>query len=305
MKASTSILAAAVFASATSAWQTPENLGDVLNTQYDEWYPVVSEDGSWMVFVSTRPGGCGSSDLWISFREGGEWGQPVNLGAGVNTAWGESAPYLAEGDTRLYFLSMDPAGFGGGDIWYCPISEGVPGARVHMGAPINSAALECCPLPSHDGTRFYFCSTRSGGSGEVDVWISEGSGGVWGTPYNAGSAVNSTGTDCPRWISDDDQTLLICSTGPGGYGGADMYSTGVEGDSLGAVVSLGPVLNSPVNEWGAGFLDNMGMLGGTILFGSGRSGGFGGLDIWSSTEEGALDPATWGSTKAEFAPLTE
>lgn len=283
---------------AASSWETPVNLGGTLNTVYDEWYPVLASDGSFMVFVSTRPGGLGSFDLWISWWEDGQWSAPENMGPNVNTASGESAPCLAENDTRLYFLSLDPSGYGGGDIFYCPLTGGVPGPRVNLGPEINSPSLECCPLPSHDGQKIYFCSDRSGGYGAVDVWISEKQGGTWGEPYNAGPLVNATGTDCPRWISADDQTLLICSTSPGGCGGADMYSAGVEGDSLGVRTSLGPVLNSAQAEWGAGFLGNWGQIDGTIFFGSGRPGGFGGLDLWSSDSGTGLRSCSWGGLKS-------
>jgi hypothetical protein len=43
-------------------------------------------------------------------------------------------------------------------------------------------------------------------------------------------------------------------------------------------------LNSPAEEWGPGFLNNDGAVGGTIFFGSSRSGGEGGRDIWHADE---------------------
>jgi len=301
MKTPICLVALSFTASSSLAWQPPVNAGEPVNTNHNEWYPVLAGDGSYMIFVSDRPGGLGDADLWITFLEDGVWGEPENMGSNVNTPFGESAPFLAEDDTKLYFLSTDPAGFGGGDIWFCPISGGIPAPRENLGTPINSPVLECCPLPSPDGSRFYFCSTRSGGAGGVDVWISERSGGVWGEPYNAGSRVNGTGTDCPRWISDGGDTVLLCSTGPGGYGGADMYSVYAEGDSLGVPENLGPELNSPAAEWGAWFLDNEGGIGGMILFGSGRAGGLGGLDIWFSTRTGEFGTASWGEVKSLFA----
>ncbi|MFO7627764.1 MAG: hypothetical protein R6V62_10925 [Candidatus Fermentibacteraceae bacterium] len=289
-----------LLAGTSQAWQPPVNLGDAVNTNHNEWYPVIAEDGSCMIFVSDRPGGLGDADLWITFLEDGSWCEPINMGSNVNTPFGESAPFLAENDSKLYFLSADPTGHGGGDIWFCPFTGDAAGPRENLGTPINSPALECCPLPSPDGSSLYFCSTRSGGEGGVDVWISERSGGFWGEPFNAGSKVNSTGTDCPRWISSDGESILLCSTGPGGYGGADMYSVCIEGDSLGNPENLGPELNSPAAEWGAWFQDNAGGIGGTIFFGSGRAGGFGGLDIWFSTQTEEFGILSWGEVKSLF-----
>ncbi len=59
-----------------SAWQQPQNLGGTVNSAYDDWYPVIAEDGSFMIFVSDRPGGYGAGDIWISYKSGENWGTP-------------------------------------------------------------------------------------------------------------------------------------------------------------------------------------------------------------------------------------
>jgi len=283
------------------AWETPVNLGDTINTNFNEWYPVLAEDGSFMIFVSDRPEGLGGMDIWISYWTGTEWDTPQNIGPNINTSYDESAPFLAEDDTKLYFLSTDPSGFGAGDIWFCDLTGGVPGPKTNLGAPINGPYYDCCPVITHSGNRFYICSARPGGVGGIDIWISEWTGSGWDTPFNAGTAVNTTGSDCPRWISDSDMDFVIVSTGPGGYGYADLYSASTSGDSLGSRTNLGPVINTVHAELGPGFLENGGVIGGTMFFGSGRPGGFGQWDIWYSLEAGALEPITWGGVKKAFA----
>ena len=282
------------------AWEMPINLGDAINTGYNEWYPVLAEDGSFMIFVSDRTEGLGGMDIWISFWTGTEWDTPQNLGPSVNTAYDESAPFLAEGDTKLYFLSTDPSGLGGGDIWFCDLTSGVPGPKTNLGAPINGPYYDCCPVITHSGNRFYVCSDRPGGVGGIDIWISEWTGSGWDVPFNAGMAVNTTGSDCSRWISDSDVDIVLVSTGPGGYGYADLYFASTSGDSLGPKTNFGPVINTVYAELGPGFLENGGVIGGTMFFGSGRPGGFGQWDIWCSFNTGALEPMTWGGVKRAF-----
>jgi len=49
-------------------WSNPVNLGPTINTPYLEVGPMISEDGNTLLFVSNRPGGYGSLDLYYSTR---------------------------------------------------------------------------------------------------------------------------------------------------------------------------------------------------------------------------------------------
>jgi hypothetical protein len=71
----------------------------------DDYMPNVSRDGREIVFVSTRPGGFGASDIYTSTRsyDDGVWREVANLGPTVNTAAGESRPTMSADGERLYF----------------------------------------------------------------------------------------------------------------------------------------------------------------------------------------------------------
>ncbi len=286
---------------AAADWQEAVNLGRVVNTGSGEWYPMLPEDGSYMIFVSDRTGGYGQTDLYISYRIGGEWQEPQNMGPNVNSSTMESAPSIAYGDSVLYFASFAAGGQGGMDIWYCPLENGVAGPKVNMGSEINGGALDCCPVLSPDGMSFYICSDRAGGFGEMDVWGFDWEGEGWGPAYNLGRDVNSAATDCPRWITADGHTLLLSTTRSGGLGSSDLWYTEWSGTAWRPVVNLGPPINSSAEEWGPDFLDNAGAVGGVIYFGSSRSGGQGGRDIWFSREETSdveTEPSAGGTLRA-------
>ncbi len=60
----------------------------------------------------------GDRDLYVTFmKTDSTWTEPLNLGDVVNTAGEESAPFLAAGDTTLYFSSNGFSGYGGNDIF--------------------------------------------------------------------------------------------------------------------------------------------------------------------------------------------
>jgi hypothetical protein len=75
-----------------------------LNTEASDCQPVVDSQGQFLIFNSTRPGGFGSSDLYISFQsDSGEWSDPVNMGSAINSPLYEGGPYLSWDDKTLYF----------------------------------------------------------------------------------------------------------------------------------------------------------------------------------------------------------
>ena len=71
---------------ANSEWSAPVNLGPPINTAANEMNAALSPDELSLYFVSTRAGGFGGADIWVSRRTSldGPWGEPQNLGANVN-----------------------------------------------------------------------------------------------------------------------------------------------------------------------------------------------------------------------------
>jgi hypothetical protein len=87
------------------SWSDPVNLGAGVNTEYNEDYPSVSGDGLSLYFVSYRPGGRGQADIYVAYRNaiGQPWGQPVNLGAPINTSLWEMSPFISPDGLSLFF----------------------------------------------------------------------------------------------------------------------------------------------------------------------------------------------------------
>jgi len=86
-------------------WTRPEIVPFSGGPGVFDFEPAFSADGSRLFFLSTRPDGdepVGDQDIWYVERSGAGWGQPVNLGAPVNTDGGEYFPSLTR-DGTLYF----------------------------------------------------------------------------------------------------------------------------------------------------------------------------------------------------------
>jgi len=96
----------------------PPVLVSELNTEFNDARPSVRSDGREVFFFSNRPGSA-LSDLWTSTRRwiSHHWSPPVNLGATVNTAFGEVQPHIAPDGRTLYFTSDRPGGLGLLDLY--------------------------------------------------------------------------------------------------------------------------------------------------------------------------------------------
>lgn len=86
-----------------------------VNTESVEYDPFIAPDESYLVFVSSRPGGHGGGDLYISFRNGTGWSAPRNLGPRINTNAREYAPVVSPDGTRLFFSRKAD---GRGDVYW-------------------------------------------------------------------------------------------------------------------------------------------------------------------------------------------
>jgi len=89
----------------TGEWSRPINLGEEVNTQYNEIAPSLMSQGS-LVFSSDRPGGIGSYDLYLSRYSAGERLKAVNLGYPFNTPRDDE--YLSVTEDGLWgYLASD------------------------------------------------------------------------------------------------------------------------------------------------------------------------------------------------------
>jgi Tol biopolymer transport system component len=223
----------------------------------------------------------------------GDWSAPVNLGSVVNTNVVDGCPFISRDELSLYFASPRAGNF---DLWVTT-RESVTepwGTPQNLGDTINSDAAELCPTLSGDGHRLYFVSNRDGGCGGDDLYVSvrpnrrDDFG--WGPPQHLGCVVNSSVSELSPTLFEDEQGteyLLFGSNRPGGAGGYDIYQTS---RPVGGEFEL-PAIVIELSSSADDARPNIRKDGREIFFDSTRSGGLGGLDIWTARRE-SLD-APW------------
>ncbi len=84
----------------------PELLPENINSEHIDWTPFIAPDESFLLFSSFRPGGFGSGDIYVSFRdENDNWLDPVNLGPEINKGDNERYPYVSPDGKYLFFIT--------------------------------------------------------------------------------------------------------------------------------------------------------------------------------------------------------
>lgn len=224
--------------SADDPWGEPTNLGEPINTAADEFCPTPLRDNHSLLFVSTKAGGCGGSDIYISREHVNQgWQPPTHLGCGVNSAADEASPSLVEydgGRRELYFSSTRIGGFaaegfgatsGDSDIYVSEVGRDGTLAAPALAAGLNTALNDFRPNVRRDGLEIFFDSNRPGGLGGLDVWsaVRESASDAWSLPVNAGPNVNSSANESRPFLSWGGTTLYFGTTRSGVEGAADIF----------------------------------------------------------------------------------
>ncbi len=103
-----------------SKYNRTEKLGYPISTEHFEDGPFISGDERFLLFESTRPGGYGGNDLYLSIKaEDGTWSVPENLGKLINSEFSERFPYISPDGKYFFFGSNRNGNF---DIYWISAS---------------------------------------------------------------------------------------------------------------------------------------------------------------------------------------
>ncbi len=203
-----------------------------VNSLYPDYYPFVPIDESYLVFNSRRddgsvekPNGEYLANIYRSKVDGGEFQDAKPLKA-INSKDGNEEVVGLSAEGELAVLYMDDGTYGKGDLYLCEMTDkGRPKDPQRLPDVINSkngVEIAGSITPSKDA--IYFASTREGGEGGVDLYVSRKlPNGEWSPARNLGPAINTPmDEDFPN-ISPDGETLYFSSKGHTSMGGYDIF----------------------------------------------------------------------------------
>ncbi|MBC7450361.1 MAG: OmpA family protein [Cytophagales bacterium] len=133
--------------------------------------PALSADEKTLYFASNRDGGSGNVDIYKATLDGnGDWSNPVNIGAPVNTRGNEMYPYVDKKGT-FYFSSDGHPSLGSLDVFYIKKDAAGKTSIENIGKPINSS-YDDFGIVWKDSIDGYFASNRPdmGAKGDDDIY---------------------------------------------------------------------------------------------------------------------------------------
>ena len=268
-----------------------ENVGDVINSEYDDKNPSITADGRTLIYTSRRPGRSSALDVegdkkyfedvyisrWDSIKK--KWMDAELLPGSINTEGHDACTSISPDGKTIFIYKNDTEGESrGGDIYYSKISSsGKWGAPKSMGSPINTTYFEGGACISPDGNSLYFVSERPTGFGHADIYMAKRKSATeWETPVNLGPDVNSSEDEGGIFLAPDGKTLFFSSNGYNSMGGYDIFKTVNENGKWSKPVNLGYPINTLDNDMSL----TLSVDAQTGYFSSDRKGGLGDLDIY-------------------------
>ncbi|MDF1697616.1 MAG: hypothetical protein P1U56_17355 [Saprospiraceae bacterium] len=143
-----------------SVWSTPKNIGNPINTEFNEFYPAISRSGN-LYFTSVKPKDKGKDNIYCSVLKNSIYSPPFALDTTINTTGYEFNSYIAPDESFIIFSGYNRGdGHGSGDLYISFREEGQWSKSKNLGNLLNSRYMEYCPFVDHKNGFLYFTSRR-------------------------------------------------------------------------------------------------------------------------------------------------
>jgi len=203
--------------------ETAVRLPAPLNGFKFQYFPDLTADNRFLLFTG-RPAASSGEDLYVSRQnKDGSMGEPQPISPAINSSYNEGAGSISGDGKTLVFASCDrPKAIGNCDLYISRRTGNNWSAPINLGLNVNSTEWDSQPSLSADGRTLYFTSTRRGGQGQEDIYVTTlQPDGNWSPAQNVGTPVNTPGKDMAPFIHASGTTLYYVTDGLIGMGGLD------------------------------------------------------------------------------------
>jgi tetratricopeptide (TPR) repeat protein len=235
------------------------NMGDVVNSRFDDYTPSISSDNKTLLFTSRRNTNGNRIDEKGDYKyfedifsseydeSTGTWSKARAVEGQLNTDTYDAVLSVSP-DGNSMFVYKNNTG-NAGDIYYSTrnVESGEWGAAEKLERPINSSYFESSVTITADGNILFFISERPEGLGQGDIYMSEKKNGRWSNPKNLGEIINTESDEKFVFIHPNGKTLYFASNGHRTMGSYDIFKSEWVNGEWSLPVNLGYPINT-VNE---------------------------------------------------------
>lgn len=141
-------------------WGVPQNIGQPVNTDADEYYPSITNSGN-LYFTAQYKYGVGKEDIFVAVPDGNNYRQPVPLDTAVNSLMYEFNAFVSPDEQFIIFTSYGRKDDKGrGDLYMSrkdATGKWLPAKYLSL---LNSDCLDYCPFVSFDKKIFFWTSEK-------------------------------------------------------------------------------------------------------------------------------------------------
>ena len=270
------------------------NVGEKINTEYDDYTPLITGDESMMIFTSRREGSTGNKkdpygeyleDIYVSFKKDDKWQQSVNIGEPLNSSTHDAAVGLSA-DGNILIMYRTNKELTSGDLYLSRQEDKKWSKPELMNESINTEDQEASASLTQDERVIYFSSNRPGGQGGKDIYrVVRLGNNEWSKAMNLGPTINTPFDEDAPFIHPNGKTLYFSSKGHKTMGGYDIFRTTLGDEYWSTPENLG----YPVNTVGNDIFFVLAADGKRGYYSSKRQEGFGGQDIYAVSFENSLE----------------
>lgn len=273
-----------------------QNLGEEVNSQYDDYNPRFAFNDTALFLTSRRPFGKkpARSDFDNKFYEN-IFISPVVDGKEFMGAYSPGKPFNAKGNNAIVGIAPDGNQIfmylgeeDGGSILAAEYKreKGKWKKPKRLSKKIESDAVETTVAMAPGGKLLYFVSANpelTTGGKDIMV-VRKDEKGKWGEPETVGGLINTIYDEEGVYLSNDGQVMYFSSEGHNSMGGFDVFRSVMGEDGRWeAPENIGYPVNTP-NDEVFYVTDKNGFYG---YYSTQREGGLGGKDIYKVISLGA------------------
>jgi len=226
---------------------TPYSISKNINTDGDEFLPIISADGNTLYFCGyQREDNLGLEDIYVSYFENGQWTKP-EIAEGISTAASNDAALAVSADGNSMIMFKD------GEIYTTNKTKTGWGELVKF-EELNYKDWNADAFYTSDGNAILF-SSGDRFDGNYDIFVIEKKNdGTWSEPINLGDTINKGTFSRSPFLHYDMKTLYFSTAAYDGEGELDIYKTTRLSETSwtewSSPINLGPEINNESYDWG-------------------------------------------------------